>query len=135
MRAAQASLSPMGQAASMGFGDLLRDWRHRRRMSQLDLALTAEISQRHLSFVESGRSQPSRDMVLRLAEHLDVPARERNTLLVAAGFAPLHRERPLDDPAMKAARDIANKVEQEMTYPGEIQVTLLREVRCIEYAK
>jgi transcriptional regulator with XRE-family HTH domain len=75
-------------AKATTIGTLLRDWRNRRRMSQLDLALDAEISQRHLSFVESGRSQPSREMVLRLADHLDVPLRQRNQMLVAAGFAP-----------------------------------------------
>lgn len=85
-------------------GGLLRDWRRRRRLSQLDLALDAEISTRHLSFLETGRSQPSREMVLRLAERLDIPLRERNLLLVAAGFAPVFPERPLDDPAMEAAK-------------------------------
>lgn len=70
-------------------GDHLREWRQRRRMSQLDLALEAEISQRHLSFIESGRSTPSRDMLLHLAERLDVPLRDRNPLLLAAGFAPV----------------------------------------------
>jgi transcriptional regulator with XRE-family HTH domain len=85
-------------------GDLLREWRQRRRLSQLDLASEAEISTRHLSFLETGRSQPSRDMVLHLAERLDVPLRERNLLLVAAGFAPVFPERPLQDPALEAAR-------------------------------
>jgi transcriptional regulator with XRE-family HTH domain len=85
-------------------GDHLRSWRQRRRMSQLDLALEAEISQKHLSFVESGRSTPSRDMVLTLAERLEVPLRERNLLLLSAGYAPVFPERSLDDPAMKAAR-------------------------------
>ena len=85
-------------------GHLLRVWRQRRRLSQLDLASEAEVSQRHLSFVESGRSAPSRDMVLRLAEHLAIPLRERNMLLVAAGFAPVYRERALDDPGLGAAR-------------------------------
>lgn len=85
-------------------GDLLRGWRHRRRLSQLDLALGAEVSQRHLSFVESGRAAPSRDLVLRLAEQLEIPLRERNALLVAAGFAPIYRERKLDDPALAAGR-------------------------------
>jgi transcriptional regulator with XRE-family HTH domain len=85
-------------------GDLLREWRQRRRLSQLDLALEAEISTRHLSFVESGRAQPSREMVLHLAERLEVPLRERNLLLVAAGFAPVFRERPLQDPALASAR-------------------------------
>lgn len=86
------------------FGALLRVWRQRRRRSQLDLALDAEVSQRHLSFVESGRASPSREMVLRLAECLDVPLRGRNALLLAAGYAPLYAERPLDDPAMRPAR-------------------------------
>ncbi len=85
-------------------GPLLRAWRQRRRRSQLDLALDAQISQRHLSFVESGRAAPSREMVMRLAEQLDVPLRERNALLLAAGYAPAYAERPLHDPAMQAAR-------------------------------
>ena len=85
-------------------GDLLREWRQRRRMSQLGLALDADVSAKHLSFVETGRAQPSREMVLRLAERLDVPLRERNALLLAAGFAPLYRERPLVDPALQGAR-------------------------------
>ena len=95
---------------SLPIGELLRDWRQRRRLSQLDLALEAEISTRHLSFVETGRARPSRDMVLHLAERLEVPLRERNSLLVAAGFAPAFRERPLDDPAMTAARRAVGQV-------------------------
>jgi transcriptional regulator with XRE-family HTH domain len=91
-------------ASPSAVGDHLRDWRQRRRMSQLDLALEAEISTRHLSFMETGRAHPSRDMVLRLAERLDVPLRERNTLLVAAGFAPVFPQRSLDDPALTEAR-------------------------------
>jgi transcriptional regulator with XRE-family HTH domain len=86
-------------------GNLLRTWRQRRRMSQLELALEAEVSQRHLSFVESGRSAPSRDMILHLAERLSIPLRERNILLVAAGFAPIYQERSLDDPALTAQRE------------------------------
>ncbi|HEX6998998.1 MAG TPA: helix-turn-helix transcriptional regulator [Gammaproteobacteria bacterium] len=85
-------------------GALLREWRTRRRLSQLDLALDADISPRHLSFLETGRSRPSREMVLRLAERLEVPLRERNELLVAAGFAPSFPERTLDDAALAAAR-------------------------------
>ena len=85
-------------------GDHLRAWRQRRRMSQLDLASEAEISTRHLSFVESGRSQPSRDMVLHLAERLDIPLRDRNVLLVSAGFAPMFPERQLEDPQLRSAR-------------------------------
>ena len=85
-------------------GHLLREWRLRRRMSQLDLASEAEISQRHLSFMESGRAAPSRDMVVHLAEQLAVPLRERNRLLIAAGYAPMFSERALDDPDLAAAR-------------------------------
>ncbi|HVO16371.1 MAG TPA: helix-turn-helix transcriptional regulator [Alphaproteobacteria bacterium] len=85
-------------------GPLLREWRQRRRLSQLDLACEADISTRHLSFLETGRAQPSGDMVLHLSERLDIPLRERNVLLVAAGFAPVFPERPLDDPALRAAR-------------------------------
>lgn len=85
-------------------GDHLREWRQRRRLSQLDLAVEAEISTRHLSFLETGRSQPSREMVLRLAERLDVPLRERNMLLVAAGYAPVFPERSMTDPVLAAAR-------------------------------
>ncbi|WP_119460979.1 helix-turn-helix transcriptional regulator [Rhodospirillaceae bacterium SYSU D60014] len=85
-------------------GELLRSWRQRRRMSQLDLACEANISTRHLSFLETGRSLPSRDMVLHLAESLDIPLRERNALLTAAGYAPVFPERPLADPALETAR-------------------------------
>ncbi len=85
-------------------GDQIRQWRQHRRMSQMALALEAEMSTRHLSFIETGRSQPSREMVLRLAETLDLPLRGRNALLLAAGYAPLHAERPLDDPQLAAAR-------------------------------
>jgi transcriptional regulator with XRE-family HTH domain len=99
----RAILAPM-LGTAQPVGDLLREWRQRRRMSQLDLALEAEVSTRHLSFVESGRAQPSREMVLNLAERLDVPLRERNVLLAAAGFAPVFRERPLQDPALASAR-------------------------------
>jgi transcriptional regulator with XRE-family HTH domain len=86
------------------FGEQLRDWRQRRHLSQLDLANELQVSTRHLSFVETGRSLPSRAMVLRLAESLDVPLRERNTLLVAAGYAPMYAARPFTDPALSAAR-------------------------------
>lgn len=86
-------------------GDLIREWRTRRRMSQLDLAGEAEISQRHLSFVESGRAAPSREMVMRLAEGLDMPLRQRNRLLLAAGFAPHYSERPLADPTLAPAME------------------------------
>jgi transcriptional regulator with XRE-family HTH domain len=85
-------------------GDLLREWRRHRRMSQLDLAAEAEISTRHLSFVESGRSQPSREMILHLSEYLDIPLRERNALLVAAGFAPAYQQAGIDDPLFDTVR-------------------------------
>ena len=85
-------------------GEYLREWRQRRHRSQLDLAVDAEISARHLSFVETGRASPSREMVMKLAERLDVPLRERNVLLVAAGYAPAFAQRSLDDPMLKSAR-------------------------------
>src|SRR5258708_24866529 len=81
-------------------GDHLREWRHRRHLSQFDLAGDAEISARHLSFVETGRAAPSRDMVMKLAERLEAPLRERNVLLAAAGVAPAFPQRSLDDPAL-----------------------------------
>src|SRR5215207_3648179 len=102
-----ASIHPPSRPAprvAQPFGDHLRHWRQHRRLSQLDLAQEADISTRHLSFVETGRSVPSREMVLRLSERLDIPLRERNALLVAAGYAPMYRERPLDDPALASAR-------------------------------
>lgn len=91
-------------------GDLLREWRERRRLSQLALALDADVSTRHLSFLETGRAQPSQEMVLRLAEHLEVPLRERNTLLLAAGFAPAYPERSLDDPSLAVTRSVIDRV-------------------------
>ncbi|MEN1889162.1 helix-turn-helix transcriptional regulator [Streptomyces mirabilis] len=90
--------------AGKGVGPLLRGWREQRRVSQLELALRADSSARHISFIETGRSRPSEEMVLRLAEHLDVPVRERNALLLAAGYAPHYPETPLDDPSMDALR-------------------------------
>lgn len=86
-------------------GPLLRDWREQRRISQLELALRADSSARHISFIETGRSRPSEDMVLRLAEQLDIPVRERNALLVIAGYAPRYPQTPLDDPAMASLRE------------------------------
>ena len=93
-----------GRAEPVHIGEHLRQWRQRRHLSQLDLAEEAEISTRHLSFVETGRAAPSREKVLKLAERLNVPLRERNVLLVAAGFAPAFPQRALDDPALKSAR-------------------------------
>ena len=83
-----------------GFPRLLREWRQKRRLSQLDLALTTGVSQRHVSFLESGRANPSRNMILQLSEALEVPLRDRNGWLTAAGFAPIFRSRTLDDPQM-----------------------------------
>lgn len=89
---------------TQAFGGLLKEWRRRRRLSQLELAIAADVSPRHVSFIETGRSTPSRAMVLRLAEVLDVPRREQNQLLLAAGLAPVYPERSLDDPDMAAVR-------------------------------
>ncbi|MFF3171809.1 helix-turn-helix domain-containing protein [Streptomyces sp. NPDC057900] len=92
-------------ALDTGVGPLLRSWRERSRISQLELALRADSSARHISFIETGRARPSEEMVLRLAEHLGVPVRERNALLVVAGYAPRYTETALDDPAMGALRE------------------------------
>ena len=100
----------MSNVETQPVGNLLRDWRRRRRLSQLDLACEADISTRHLSFLETGRSLPSREMLLHLAEQLGVPLRERNALLVAAGYAPTFRERTLDDPTFEAARKVVDLV-------------------------
>jgi transcriptional regulator with XRE-family HTH domain len=88
----------------------MREWRQRRRLSQLDLAIEADVSARHVSFIETGRSAPSRAMVLRLAGVLDVPLREQNQLLMAAGLAPVYRERSLGDPDMAAVREGVERV-------------------------
>jgi transcriptional regulator with XRE-family HTH domain len=100
----------MAQSTVSGVGSLLRDWRQRRRLSQLDLALEAGVSARHLSFVETGRSRPSAEMVVQLAEALDVPLRERNGMLFAAGYAPRYGEHDLDDPEMQPVRDALQQV-------------------------
>ena len=119
MPTATALLHPDPTDAGLPIGDRLRAWRQRRRRSQLDLALDAEVSQRHLSFVESGRAAPSREMVLRLAATLDVPLRERNALLLAAGYAPVYPERPLDAPDMAAARDAVERIlRAHMPFPA-----------------
>jgi transcriptional regulator with XRE-family HTH domain len=108
-------------ATSPPIGHLLRDWRQRRRRSQLDLALDAGISTRHLSFVETGRSRPSADMVLRIAAELEVPLRDRNGLLLAAGYAPVYRERPLDGPDMAAVRDVLQRLlDGHAPYPAAV---------------
>lgn len=90
------------------FADLLKNWRAKRRLSQLELALNSGVSQRHVSFLESGRAKPSREMILQLSESLDVPLRERNDLLVAAGFAPMFRARQIDDPQMSQVFSVVN---------------------------
>lgn len=100
----------MNPSASRPVGDLIRHWRQHRRMSQLDLACEADISTRHLSCLETGRAQPSREMLLHLAERLEVPLRERNALLLAGGYAPMFKERPLDDPSLAAARQAVELV-------------------------
>jgi transcriptional regulator with XRE-family HTH domain len=97
-------------APGVRVGPLLRSWRRRRRLSQLDLALEAGVSARHLSFVETGRSRPSAEMVLHLAGRLEVPLRERNALLLAAGYAPAYAERPLDAPEMTPVREAIDRV-------------------------
>jgi transcriptional regulator with XRE-family HTH domain len=107
---APTSVARADRARPVHVGEHLREWRQRRHLSQLDLAVDAEISARHLSFVETGRAAPSREMVLRLAERLEVPLRERNVLLVAAGYAPAFPQRSLDDPALAAAREAINLV-------------------------
>jgi transcriptional regulator with XRE-family HTH domain len=96
--------------ATAPVGALLRDWRQRRRLSQLDLASAADVSTRHLSFIETGRSKPSRELLVHLARHLDVPVRERNTLLLAGGYAPAYGETPLDDHAMNPVREALDKI-------------------------
>lgn len=106
-------------AGTASFGDLLRHWRRRRGMSQLDLALEAGVSQRHVSFLEGGRARPSREMVLALAGALDAPLRERNAMLTAAGFATLFRERSLSDPALaQVARILRRILEQHEPFPA-----------------
>ncbi len=100
----------MSSTAIKPVGAFLREWRERRRLSQLALALDADVSARHVSFLETGRARPSREMLIHLAERLDVPLRERNTLLLAAGFAPAYAERPLDDPALSAVRASIDRV-------------------------
>jgi len=91
-------------------GDLIRQWRQRRRLSQLDLAIAASVSSRHLSFVETGRSRPTSQMILHLAEHLDVPLRDRNALLLAGGYAPAYAERTLAAPELRAVRGALTRV-------------------------
>lgn len=100
----------MSLVESKKVGELLREWRTRRRLSQLDLALDAEISSKHLSFLETGRAQPSREMILLLAEEMKIPLRERNLLLTAGGFAAVFPSRPLDDESLTAARKVVELI-------------------------
>jgi transcriptional regulator with XRE-family HTH domain len=105
----------------MSIGPLLRDWRTRRHLSQMDLALEAGVSTRHLSFVETGRSKPSEDMLLHLAEQLQVPLRERNRLLLAAGYAPRYAQRDLDAPEMGPVRAALDRLlDAHQPYPAVV---------------
>jgi len=119
MEQARAAARTAQGGAGSAFGPLLRQWRARRRMSQLDLAAEAEISSRHLSFIETGRAGPSREMVGLLAQVLDVPLRDRNALLTAAGYAPIYRETRLEAPAMAQARRALDFIlRQQEPYPA-----------------
>jgi transcriptional regulator with XRE-family HTH domain len=117
--AGKADPATTSSGQGLGIGPLLRSWREQRRLSQLELALRADSSARHISFVETGRSRPSEEMVLRLAEHLDVPVRERNDLLLAAGYAPRFSRTPLEDPALEAVREgIERLIQGYEPYPA-----------------
>ena len=105
MMSSQAATAPR-----TGVGPLLREWRHRRRRSQLELALEAGVSARHISFLETGRSNPSREMVIGLADNLEMPLRDRNELLIAAGFAPEYRELAYEDPDLEPVRAAIDQV-------------------------
>jgi transcriptional regulator with XRE-family HTH domain len=103
------------------FGVALHGWRTRRRVSQLELAMRANTTQRHVSFIESGRSLPGRSMIVRLAEALDIPLRERNALLLAAGYAPVYSETDFDDPSLAAVRTALGRVlDGHLPYPAVI---------------
>jgi transcriptional regulator with XRE-family HTH domain len=107
--------------AGKTIGEKLRGWRERRRLSQMELALRAEVSTRHLSFIETGRAKPSRDMILRLAEHMDLPLRDRNELLLSGGYAPVYSQTSLDSPAMNAVRTaITQLIESHEPYPAVV---------------
>ncbi|GAA3241790.1 helix-turn-helix transcriptional regulator [Pseudonocardia petroleophila] len=100
----------MTTATASAFGSLLRDWRQRRRLTQLDLGIAADVSARHLSFLETGRSRPSREMVLHLSEELDVPLRGRNELMIAAGYAPAYTHHGLDDAELSEVRGSLQRI-------------------------
>ena len=109
------------RVTSTGAGPLLREWRGRRRRSQMDLALEVGVSPKHLSFVETGRSRPSPELLLTLARHLDVPLRERNSLLLAAGYAPRYHETAIDDPASQHVRaSLERLLQTHDPYPGVV---------------
>jgi transcriptional regulator with XRE-family HTH domain len=110
LKYSQTMLSSISHTVPQPVGELLRAWRQRRRLSQLDLSCEAEISTRHLSFLETGRALPSRGMLQKLSEYLDIPLRERNSLLVAAGYAPVYSDRPLAHPDLKPAKSAIDLV-------------------------
>lgn len=103
------SIAATPAPAAAPVGELLRSWRQRRSLSQLELALEATVSARHVSFLETGRAKPSREMIVHLAEHLEIPLRERNSLLLAAGYAPLYAERSLDAEEMEPVRQALDR--------------------------
>lgn len=112
-------ITETSSSTAAGFGPMLREWRKARGASQLDLALTCGLSQRHLSFLESGRSRPSRGMVLHLASALDVPLRQQNAMLLSVGFAPIYKERRLDAPEMKPVdRALEHALKQQDPFPA-----------------
>ena len=111
----------MKKSGSPSIGDHLRAWRERHHLSQLELSLRAEVSTRHLSFVETGRAAPGRELILRLGEELQIPLRERNTLLVAAGFAPIFQQRRFDDPSLDSVRTILDlALENQKPFPAYV---------------
>ena len=120
--APQTAAAPLGTARAVvsesAFGRLLREWRSRRRVSQLDLAVEAGVSSRHVSFIETGRAQPSREMVLMLARVLDVPLRDRNDLLTAAGYAAMYRATDLDARRNRSRTNLANTAATKLRTPG-----------------
>lgn len=105
-----SAVTASSSSVAPGAGALLREWRRRRRLSQLDLAVSAEVSARHLSFVETGRARPSRELVTHLAEHLNVPLRDRNSLLLAAGYAPAYAQTPIEAHEMAPVRDALSTI-------------------------
>src|SRR5688500_5170350 len=118
-RAASVAVMTAATVTGTSFGSLLRDWRQRRRLTQLDLGIQADVSARHLSFLETGRSRPSREMVLLLAEELDVPLRGRNELMMAAGYAPAYTEHAPDDPETHdVQRSLNRNPEAHTPYPA-----------------